>query len=130
MNGPLKGSCFLCRLFCFTRVQRLFKEPSFFTPIGSLRVSIWAQFCCRFGALLEMIISAPCGGGLEYLHRSPASRKRRQKGNPVSNETVKFGLKFCLHLDLTVSTVRYRSVLSSERAPYITIQVNVRVKEI
>jgi hypothetical protein len=25
----------------------------------------------------------PCGGGLEYLHRSPASRKRRQKGNPV-----------------------------------------------
>jgi hypothetical protein len=26
---------------------------------------------------------APCGGGLEYLHRSPASRKRRRKGNPV-----------------------------------------------
>jgi hypothetical protein len=25
----------------------------------------------------------PCGGGLEYLHHSPASRKRRQKGNPV-----------------------------------------------
>jgi hypothetical protein len=25
----------------------------------------------------------PCGGGLEYLHRSPASRMRRQKGNPV-----------------------------------------------
>jgi hypothetical protein len=24
-----------------------------------------------------------CGGWLEYLHRSPASRKRRQKGNPV-----------------------------------------------
>jgi hypothetical protein len=23
---------------------------------------------------------APCGGGLEYLHRIPASRKRRQKG--------------------------------------------------
>jgi hypothetical protein len=58
-----------------------------------------------------------CGGGLEYLHSSPASRKRRQKGNPVpgvylghpvprgckygdlalqvggvSNETVKYGL--------------------------------------
>jgi hypothetical protein len=25
----------------------------------------------------------PCGGGLEYLHRSPASRKRLQKGNPL-----------------------------------------------
>jgi hypothetical protein len=25
----------------------------------------------------------PCGGGLEYLHRSPVGRKRRQKGNPV-----------------------------------------------
>jgi hypothetical protein len=24
-----------------------------------------------------------CGGGLEYLHRNPASRKRRRKGNPV-----------------------------------------------
>jgi hypothetical protein len=27
--------------------------------------------------------TTPCGGGLEYLHRCPASRKRRQKGNPV-----------------------------------------------
>jgi hypothetical protein len=26
--------------------------------------------------------SDPCGGGLEYRHRSLASRKRRQKGNP------------------------------------------------
>jgi hypothetical protein len=25
----------------------------------------------------------PCGGGFEYLHRSPASSKRRRKGNPV-----------------------------------------------
>jgi hypothetical protein len=24
-----------------------------------------------------------CGGGVEYLHRSPASRRRRRKGNPV-----------------------------------------------
>jgi hypothetical protein len=27
--------------------------------------------------------SDPRGGGLEYLHRGHASRKRRQKGNPV-----------------------------------------------
>jgi hypothetical protein len=25
----------------------------------------------------------PCGGGLKYLHGSPASRKRLRKGNPV-----------------------------------------------
>jgi hypothetical protein len=25
----------------------------------------------------------PCGGGIEYLHRSPASRKSRRKGIPV-----------------------------------------------
>jgi hypothetical protein len=25
----------------------------------------------------------PCEGGLEYLHRSPASRRRRRKENPV-----------------------------------------------
>jgi hypothetical protein len=62
----------------------------------------------------------PCGGGLEYLHRSPASRKRRQEGNLVpgaitgppyswgykygnlafqvgglSDETVKYGREFC-----------------------------------
>jgi hypothetical protein len=28
--------------------------------------------------------AVPCGGGLEYLHRSPARRKRRRKGNPPS----------------------------------------------
>jgi hypothetical protein len=28
----------------------------------------------------------PCGGGIEYLHRSPASRKRRRKGNPVPGD--------------------------------------------
>jgi hypothetical protein len=26
----------------------------------------------------------PCGGGVEYLHRSPANSKRQQKGNPVA----------------------------------------------
>jgi hypothetical protein len=28
-------------------------------------------------------VSLPCGGGVEYLHRRPASRRRRLKGNPV-----------------------------------------------
>jgi hypothetical protein len=29
------------------------------------------------------------GDGLECFHRVPAGRKRRQKGNPVSNERVR-----------------------------------------
>jgi hypothetical protein len=28
----------------------------------------------------ETIQRFPCGGGVDYLHRSPASRRRRQKG--------------------------------------------------
>jgi hypothetical protein len=31
----------------------------------------------------ERLRSHSCGGVLEHLHRSPASRKRRQKGNPA-----------------------------------------------
>jgi hypothetical protein len=34
-----------------------------------------------------------CEGGLEYHYSSPESRKRRQKGNPVSNSTLRYGLK-------------------------------------
>jgi hypothetical protein len=28
----------------------------------------------------ELAVSNPCGGGVEYLHRDPASRRRRRKG--------------------------------------------------
>jgi hypothetical protein len=31
----------------------------------------------------RIIVIIPCGGGVEYLHRSPASPRRRRKGNPV-----------------------------------------------
>jgi hypothetical protein len=37
---------------------------------------------CNIRVILQIQIP-PCGGGLEYLHRSPASRIRRRKGNPV-----------------------------------------------
>jgi hypothetical protein len=60
-------------------------------------------------------LTNPCGGGLQYLHRCPASSKRRQEGNTapgavpggyecgdlafqvgeVSDETVKYGREFC-----------------------------------
>jgi hypothetical protein len=38
-----------------------------------------------------VIYKRPCRGGIEYFHRSLAGRKRRQKENPVSNETVRYG---------------------------------------
>jgi hypothetical protein len=31
----------------------------------------------------------------ENITTALVSRKRRQEGNPVSNETVRYGLKFC-----------------------------------
>jgi hypothetical protein len=33
--------------------------------------------------LSTLLFIGPCGGGLEYLHRSPASGKRRRKGYSV-----------------------------------------------
>jgi hypothetical protein len=35
-------------------------------------------------------IVIPYGGGAEYLHRSPASRRKRRKEN-LDSETVKYG---------------------------------------
>jgi hypothetical protein len=31
----------------------------------------------------EIVIHTPCGGGVDYLHRNPANRRRRRKVNPV-----------------------------------------------
>jgi hypothetical protein len=31
----------------------------------------------------EPNLEIPCGGGVKYLHRRPASRRRRRKANPV-----------------------------------------------
>jgi hypothetical protein len=77
-------------------------------------------------------------GGLEYLHCNPASRKRRRKGNTVSNETVRYGLESCgtwiqewqcWHCPVAILWVNYRPVLSSERAPHMKKQVHVRLKD-
>jgi hypothetical protein len=70
----------------------------------------------------------PCRGDLEYFHRSPTSRKGRQKGNPTSNETAAYSLKFCGTWTREWqrgygpgASVRanYRPILSSEREPQI-----------
>jgi hypothetical protein len=66
--------------------------------------------------LSSYILHCPCGGGLEYLHRSPASRKRRREGNPVlSDETVMYGYESSVPL---TCTTYYRPVLSLERVEY------------
>jgi hypothetical protein len=47
--------------------------------------------CYKQNPLTLKAVWTPCKGELEYFHHSPASRKRRQKANPVSNETVRYG---------------------------------------
>jgi hypothetical protein len=51
--------------------------------------SVWSSLCNNrtafsvrgpCGDYITRITSAPCGGGVEYLHRDPASRKRRRNG--------------------------------------------------
>jgi hypothetical protein len=62
-------------------------------------VKVWMLIsglqCCHLfvnnNTSLRVKRYSPCGGGLEYFHRSYASRKRRQKGNTVSDETVMYG---------------------------------------
>jgi hypothetical protein len=45
--------------------------------------SMWSvPRCYKQGTSLELS-SILCGGGFKYLHRSPASRRKRRKGNPV-----------------------------------------------
>jgi hypothetical protein len=67
--------------------------------------------------------SCQCGGGVEYLHRNPASRRRRQK-RKFESETVKYGSEShgirTRELMLWRGPAAYtkdRPVPSSERAP-------------
>jgi hypothetical protein len=63
--------------------------------------------------LTRVIGSIPWGGGLEYLHCSPASRKRRRKGNPVPGDITgppcSWGYKYG-NLALHVERVSYEIV--------------------
>jgi hypothetical protein len=45
----------------------------------------------HFRIIIIIIIdinTPPCGGGLEYLHRSTDSHRRRPKGNPVPGDVL------------------------------------------
>jgi hypothetical protein len=38
------------------------------------------------------LIVIPCGGGLEHLNRSPASRRKRREGNPMPGPLCHWGI--------------------------------------
>jgi hypothetical protein len=68
-------------------------------PLSNICIAI-KEWCFLCGPCKDIISRAHyilylCGGGIEYLNCSPSSHKRRQKGNPVSNETVRYCSKFC-----------------------------------
>jgi hypothetical protein len=51
------------------------------------------QSQCDFD--FDYTVDPPCGGGVEYLHRHPESRRRRRKGkSQIWESTHKV---FCLH---------------------------------
>jgi hypothetical protein len=66
------------------------------TIIKCLYLTIAITYRCCLAVDVSMFyVQYPCGGGLEYFHLSPTSLKKPQKRNPVSNETSRYGLKFC-----------------------------------
>jgi hypothetical protein len=103
------------------------RVASFINNWQSSRVwsNYFRSFKCK-GRRLGLLLANPCGGGLEYLHRNPASLKRRQKGNLVPggiSGTLKYGLESRgtqtregLRWRGSPAIVNYRPVLSSERA--------------
>jgi hypothetical protein len=73
------------------------------------------------GSAFVNIRVSPCGGGVEFLHRDPASRKRRRKGS-LKSETVNYGREYQatrtrerLRWQGPTAYTKDRPVLSSER---------------
>jgi hypothetical protein len=88
---------------------------SFYLPLTKpgLRYLCWHGLSSDWGFL--------CGGGVEYLHRSPASRRKRRKGS-LESGTVKYGHES--HGTGTREWLRWRGPAAivndrPERAPHI-----------
>jgi hypothetical protein len=68
--------------------------------------------------------SLPCGGGVEYLHRDPASRRRRRKGksqiwdSKIRSQVPRDSGPRMTALARPAAYTKDRPVLSSERAPH------------
>jgi hypothetical protein len=69
----------------------------------------------------------PCGGGVEYLHRDPASRRRRRKRRLIS-ETVNYWDSDPRKTALArpAAYTKDRPAISSERAPHESMTVTVK----
>jgi hypothetical protein len=86
----------ICKQNCEFPLHFRFSFPPFRSCVYAVRgrreLRGWKSSKCfgRYKSRRNEEVTTPCGGGLEY-----GSRKRRQKGNPVSNERVRYGLKFC-----------------------------------
>jgi hypothetical protein len=107
--------------------------------LGSSWTTTMGELCFLRGACREVISGAileltqhPCGGGVEYLHRDPASRRRRRKGKSQIWDSV---IRSQVPRDYDRERLRWqgpaahtkdRSVLSSERASHGIKNVNVR----
>jgi hypothetical protein len=74
-----------------TNTQVTIEEPVCKQRIGKSNNRGCWKLCYVFGPCRVVItkslveksrraVSSPCGGGIEYLHRDPASRRRRRKG--------------------------------------------------
>jgi hypothetical protein len=61
----------------------------------------------------------PCGGGVEYLHRSPASRRRRRKGKSRIWDS-KIWSRVPRDSDLTMTALARHAVLSTRPVTWIS----------
>jgi hypothetical protein len=82
--------------------------------LPSLLPLVRTQLSYMFSAIISSQF-VPCGGELEYLHRNPASRKRRRKGNPVPNETVIYGYGSFATLTSERCALKYTDPSSHQR---------------
>jgi hypothetical protein len=97
----------------YTGSARCSRE-SLYRPSDRRLSEKWLPTCADRGCHV-VSVTDPYGRILGFLDRS---RKRRQKGNTVSNETVMHSYWSSVTWPVSDCTVSYRPVLSSERAPY------------
>jgi hypothetical protein len=143
----LLGSCSLKRILMSTNIQQRFPwirgilgSPGVFATTGQepkdeqfgVVASIGSSQGCEGRWIREIhwvVLSSrrlkPCGGGVEYLHRDPASRRRQRKGksriwnSKIWPQVLRNSYPKITALTRASRIANDRPVLSSERAPQI-----------
>jgi hypothetical protein len=100
----------------------------------------WGKWCFLCGSVRRLYnatlmifetVRSPCGGGFEYLHRSPASRRRQRKektriwDNKIWSRVPRDSDLRMTTLERPPAIVNDRPDLSSERAPDINKDATV-----